>query len=801
MRRRFLMGMVLDKGIWENYSYTYLYHSLIPQTIDSKNVLNKARLGTIEGNSEVVNQLLDMTTIANVEQNNVSIINNGDGSFTISTTSAGATADTSTTQKWVSMTQGHYYCYYGIPSGASSSTYYLGGSFKKTQNEVSTLTASSGMKAFQIVVKQGTIITTPVVFRPQLTDLTQNNPFDTPTTLDDVRVQNILAQGYIPYNTGEIKDTLISELEAQQYNLFDEILEGGAINSSTGAKTSSANAFRVANPIKVIGGLSYTVEYNYASLGGYVYISEFDENKQFISQTNGISSIPYTIQLKAETRYVMLSWYKSSSGWEANTPSQSEAQVCFHRTGTRTGYAPYQAPSTLQLPAPLQIGGVNTAHNTFEITNTGYVFTRNVWELDLGSINYTYDSLHTRFYSNTTYENVIKTPANNDTIANILCNKYTTLTQTILYNGSENNAISCSTGNGRINIRNTAYTDATTFKTAMSGVPLKYQLATPQVITIPKKHLGVIDLGSLNWVSVGDYKYACDDLADIIKKPTSNSQLCNIYLEKYITCNVGQVYSQNQVICVVQAGGVWIRDTSITSATDMKNSLNNCYLCYETEDEVADFTNLLNIQSGGTVNGNMFSWVRNQLVNNGNFADNTIWNTTSNNISLSFNNKLLVSVLNGFTGQWENIQQNFSQKVVVGNKYLICAYKKSSKTRSGSSIGITSSTILSYNSYSISNTRQFVYAFVQPTSSGNNYYQLYPFGTDSVSTSDTAEFENAQCFNLTVGFGAGNEPTDINDYRIQKILNEGYIPTDTTGTNESVGCEVLPNVEMEMKCK
>lgn len=58
-----------------------------------------------------------------------------------------------------------------------------------------------------------------------------------------------------------------------------------------------------------------------------------------------------------------------------------------------------------------------------------------------------------------------------------------------------------------------------------------------------------------------------------------------------------------------------------------------------------------------------------------------------------------------------------------------------------------------------------------------------------------------QFIDLTIGFGAGKEPTSIDDPRIKYIIKQGYIQTNTTGTNKSVASEVLPNIDFKMKCK
>ena len=53
---------------------------------------------------------------------------------------------------------------------------------------------------------------------------------------------------------------------------------------------------------------------------------------------------------------------------------------------------------------------------------------------------------------------------------------------------------------------------------------------------------------------------------------------------------------------------------------------------------------------------------------------------------------------------------------------------------------------------------------------------------------------------ITKGFPT-NTPTSINDPRIQQIIKQGYITTDTQGTLTSVNSEVLPNLNMKVQVK
>lgn len=97
--------------------------------------------------------------------------------------------------------------------------------------------------------------------------------------------------------------------------------------------------------------------------------------------------------------------------------------------------------------------------------------------VDLGTLNWNYESSQQIFYA---FVNGIKSPSEGTTKGNILNQKYTNVSRSSLTNSGE---IAVST-NAYINIKDTSYNDAAAFKTAMSGVYLVYELATPIKIDI-----------------------------------------------------------------------------------------------------------------------------------------------------------------------------------------------------------------------------------------------------------------------------------------------------------------------------
>ena len=120
----------------------------------------------------------------------------------------------------------------------------------------------------------------------------------------------------------------------------------------------------------------------------------------------------------------------------------------------------------------------NLYYDGDEYTSDGKV-KRKYGVVDLGTLNWTYVSAGTRFSAELPK---IKTVANNDTKANIVCPLYVTGTPNDTWN-SKDKVISANISSHTILVRDTAYTDATTFKSAMSGVMAVYELATPTTQT------------------------------------------------------------------------------------------------------------------------------------------------------------------------------------------------------------------------------------------------------------------------------------------------------------------------------
>lgn len=306
----------------------------------------------------------------------------------------------------------------------------------------------------------------------QLFDLTLMG-LDSVSTVEEARSE-LLKRGididqYNPYSEGEIRNTTASGVKVNGYNLFDGEWTG------TSQKIS-------ANFIKVIQGQTYTLEVLDLTTT-YKILQQYDANRSliknsYLANTNQVNSIT----LENSTCYVKLELRFASA---TDIPLNA---VAFHLTGSRTGYAPYKEPKAISF-ASTELLGAGEAHDTIEVVEGdkvagiqryNLVHVKRVGTVDLGTLSW-YSSATRNHYRMVT-EGLIDS-IKKETL-NVLCIKYLPETVNQQYEDVMGVAVA---NNGKLYIYDEKYnlqTDAPTFKTAMSGVILNYELATPTRTTI-----------------------------------------------------------------------------------------------------------------------------------------------------------------------------------------------------------------------------------------------------------------------------------------------------------------------------
>lgn len=528
-RRRILLSYLANSFSWELYSKTYFYNELVPTTINSKNVLNKAKIVKVSGNGAIENQLVqngnfESTTGWRSVVGQISISNN---ILTITLTqnlNANERKSVCVFGFFSVVNTNKYFISYQLKTSVAGSMTFDGNFSARATNSVSaniwntfssfspaTSNGNSNLyiqfqPSSNLVIGDTVQIKVVMVSNLTLREGTGNEP----TTLTDNRIQNILNRGYIPFNLGKYKESDIGVVSSEPYNLFDGTLNVGGINND--GTDSNDSRFVRSDFISVLAGRGYSFETNFSATDTYWQrlIYEYDKNKNFIKLGTWASdgtisfSLPLTTTLSSNTAFIKIVIY------HANDEMVSNPQICVHQSGTRTGYAPYKAPSTITFK--YQGNGNETNHDSLEITKTELVFTK---EVD--------------------------------------------------------------------------YVDSVTMPTTRS---------TPQVITIPRKHLGIVKISDLSWNYDSGLKVFHND-------GFAGKSQGGMYCSAFLTNT--NLYASNLVDLTMTnrpyytQHNICIKDLAIVSTADFLNKYGDYYIFYETENEVADIENVVDIESGGTI--------------------------------------------------------------------------------------------------------------------------------------------------------------------------------------------------------
>lgn len=149
-------------------------------------------------------------------------------------------------------------------------------------------------------------------------------------------------------------------------------------------------------------------------------------------------------------------------------------------SSTPTAYSPYHE-ETYPIPSAVQsLPGyglsAGSVANTVERTENGWQYVQRVGSVDLGSLSWSIAEsviYGSKYFASNSIVNPTKAPA-------FLTAGYTAMDSAYVLNTDMACWLTFNWGeNGRVIIRDDKYTDVASFKTAMSGKPLYYELATP----------------------------------------------------------------------------------------------------------------------------------------------------------------------------------------------------------------------------------------------------------------------------------------------------------------------------------
>lgn len=324
--------------------------------------------------------------------------------------------------------------------------------------------------------------------KQQIFDLTLMG-LDSVSTVEEARSE-LLKRGididqYNPYSKGEIRNTTASGVKVNGYNLFDGEFEIGGYYTSTGGNdNNSTDRIRTKNALRVIAGQTYLLEVTNLSYSKF-FVLEYDKNDNYLNEYK----ITNPIVLQPNCFYVRFMLVGPTS-----IPTNSN--TCFHLSTLRTGYAPYKEPKAISF-ASTELLGAGEAHDTIEVVEGdkvagiqryNLVHVKRVGTVDLGTLNWNVADISTN-------RSFVHFPGaklfDNDKVANIVSARFKADT----YNNVGSNTSGLETislgkigENSYLYVKTsliTASTDTTEkIKTAMSGIILNYELATPTRTTI-----------------------------------------------------------------------------------------------------------------------------------------------------------------------------------------------------------------------------------------------------------------------------------------------------------------------------
>lgn len=445
----------------------------------------------IVGGTVAWNQLLNPADFAASDTDfidGVKITNNADGSVTINVAEGGATAS-------------RFYNLHSTRWTFPNHTIYGG---QTPENIVLCNTYSAATTAFSNTIYKNTYIAVqafrPAIWvksgcaagtykiYPKLHDLTLafgSTIADYVYTLETATAGSGIAwlhkygffnKPYYPYNAGELLSVKTSAHKMVGFNAWDEQWKQGYYNSSTGEFVSGGNYIASKNMIKVLPSTKYF--YNIPNIFQVLY---YDADKNFIRADNSVNpSINPSLRLATTPNNAY--YVNFYVGGTYGTTYKND--ICFnlHWDGERDGeYAPY-VEYTYPLDDDLELRGIpkldannNLYYDGDEYASDGTV-TRRYGIIDLGSLEWLLKYTINEHFFEADFTNAVKNRAEA-----FICTKWYANAGYVTSSEMPDKSAQLlnQSGHGRIWINDSDYTDTATFKTAMSGVMLVYELATP----------------------------------------------------------------------------------------------------------------------------------------------------------------------------------------------------------------------------------------------------------------------------------------------------------------------------------
>lgn len=441
-----------------------------------------ARIESIKGNSLVWNQLLDPTT----QGNGRLAVYEENGKWVAEVTELGADSPAANLTIPVirerNSVQGHkYLALLDVTNSYSlEPAVKIGGKYETGKVHIIQSTDSSLMYLYPFGAGTTTISigSKAVLNIAAFHDLTKMyGSGNEPTTMQEFFTRIPIGVDMNVYNEGEVIHMNALSLESQGVNAWNEKWELGEINASTGAEVAGANTIRTGF-IRIIPNEKYFITIQGSSSSLFLRARLYDFNKNFIGITSASGADIYTNEIftmPPNAHYIRFAPFTS-------VLSQSDL-LCINISDSSINgkYFPYikrvEDMSIIRKYFPEGMKSAGTAHDEIRYNKVSGRWERicRIGESDMGDFSWSYQPKNSNCPHGFFYTSINSDLRDMKNGAEVM--------SAIYARGgfADDKTIAANASNNMLYARDSAYTDAASFKAAMRGIMLYYELAEPIV--------------------------------------------------------------------------------------------------------------------------------------------------------------------------------------------------------------------------------------------------------------------------------------------------------------------------------
>lgn len=336
---------------------------------------------------------------------------------------------------------------------------------KNWQQISSICTMTQGSSVAYLYIDVGTALAvgdTVELKNTRMVDLTLlYGPGNEPADTSDPRIAQIeaYAAAHPEYNAGELMSALVDEVRVRGKNLINP--------ESVERSSNLVLAYKRAGYL-LKKGVQYILSTVYSIKPSGIYIVAMDDST--IVKSYSEDSITYTPDKDV---LVYFKLYYSA-------PATLDDSKMMLEIGTKaTAYSPYRDPVAYPIPAAVRnLPGygwsAGSVANTVERTENGWQYIQRVGSVDLGTLDWVAQKsvlYSSQYFTSQSITHPIKAPA-------FLTAAYATASSSNVVATDKSCWISFNWGeDGRVIIRDDKYADAASFKSAMRGMLLYYELS------------------------------------------------------------------------------------------------------------------------------------------------------------------------------------------------------------------------------------------------------------------------------------------------------------------------------------